>query len=65
MNIFIELNKYRPRAAITPEENFFTQSFKIILEHSPAVAKEIVSYISNNKVLHHINSRHKKYMEIQ
>ncbi|HPC43110.1 MAG TPA: hypothetical protein PLD91_19505 [Spirochaetota bacterium] len=51
MNIFIELNKYRPRAAITPEENFFTQSFKIILEHSPAVAKEIVSYISNNKVL--------------
>ncbi len=51
MNIFIELNKYRPRAAITPEENFFTQSFKIILEDNPAVAKEIVTYISNNKVL--------------
>ncbi len=50
MNIFIELNKYRPRENLTPEENFFTQSFKIILEQYREIAKEIITFLSNNKI---------------
>jgi hypothetical protein len=49
MNIFMELEKHKPRETITPEENFFTQSFEYVLSKHPKYAKEFVNYIAQGK----------------
>lgn len=49
MNLFSELQKYKPHEFLTPEENFFTESFKVILDKFPALARKIVGYLLDMK----------------
>lgn len=45
-NIFSRLYKYKPQLNMTPEENFFTESFKFVLESDRALCNKFVEYIS-------------------
>lgn len=41
MNIFSRLEKYKPSAKVTPEENFFTEGFAYLLTSDKKLAKEV------------------------
>lgn len=49
-NIFSRLYKYKPQYNMTPEENFFTEGFKFILELDPQLCDKFVKFISGESL---------------
>ncbi|MCX6739624.1 MAG: hypothetical protein NTZ49_00140 [Candidatus Parcubacteria bacterium] len=49
-NIFSTLYRYKPQPGMTPAENFFTESLKIILSLDADLLNKFVKYISNDQV---------------
>jgi hypothetical protein len=49
-NIFSTLYKYKPQPEMTPAENFFTESLKIVLSSDSELLNKFVKYISGDLV---------------
>lgn len=49
-NIFSRLYKYKPQPNMTPEENFFTESFKFVLESDQVLCEKFVKFISGENI---------------
>ncbi|MCX6740339.1 MAG: hypothetical protein NTZ49_03870 [Candidatus Parcubacteria bacterium] len=49
-NIFTTLYKYKPQPEITPAENFFTESLKIVLSSDSELLNKFVKYISGDLI---------------
>lgn len=45
-NLFINIQKYRPRIKINPKENFITEIFAFILKNNPDLFREFIKFIN-------------------